>query len=145
VSERELPTGDRVAWGIARIAGHRAARCKCSARPGRRTWPTLRHRDSLALPSDRHRGRITRTLTLRELLRFQHSFTQGDGLAQDPAEAGARHVESLGNHNVMELDVQVARSDWYEQAVEKLAIGSYLITPVYLPTARRPGRPRSGT
>jgi hypothetical protein len=37
------------------------------------------------------------------------------------------------------------RSDWYEQAVEKLAIGSYLITPVYLPTARRPGRPRSGT
>jgi len=37
----------------------------------------------------------------------------------------------------MELDVQVARSDWYEQAVEKLAIGSYLITPVYLPTARR--------
>ena len=59
--------------------------------------------------------------------------------------AGTRHVESLGNHNVMELDVQVARSDWYEQAVEKLAIGSYLITPVYLPTARRPGRPRSGT
>jgi hypothetical protein len=45
----------------------------------------------------------------------------------------------------MELDVQVACSDWYEQAVEKLAIGSYLITPVYLPTARRPGRPRSGT
>jgi hypothetical protein len=29
----------------------------------------------------------------------------------------------------MELDVQVARSDWYEQAVEKLAIGRYLITP----------------
>jgi hypothetical protein len=37
----------------------------------------------------------------------------------------------------MELDVQVARSDWYEQAVEKPAIGSYLITPVYLLTARR--------
>jgi hypothetical protein len=29
--------------------------------------------------------------------------------------------------------VQVARSDWYEQVVEKLGIGSYLVTPLYLP------------
>jgi hypothetical protein len=82
-------------------------------------------------------------LTLPRTAPLPAQFSQGDGLAQDPAEAGTRHVESLGNHNVMELDVQVARSDWYEQAVEMLAIGSYLITPVYLPTARRPGRPRS--
>jgi hypothetical protein len=41
----------------------------------------------------------------------------------------------------MELDVQVARSDWYEQAVEKLAIGSYLITPVYQPTASSAVKP----
>ena len=33
----------------------------------------------------------------------------------------------------MDLDVQVARSDWYEQVVEQLAIGSYLIAPLFLP------------
>ncbi len=61
-----------------------------------------------------------------------------------PKAQREEYASDLGLY-VMELDVQVARSDWYEQAVEKLAIGSYLITPVYLPTARRPGRPRSGT
>lgn len=31
------------------------------------------------------------------------------------------------------LDVQVARSDWYEQVVAKLGLGSYIVTPLYLP------------
>jgi hypothetical protein len=76
-------------------------------------------------------GRITLTLAFRGLLRYRHSFS--DGRAQGLGEVDTWHIEPLGDQNSMELDVQVARSDWYEQVVAKLGIGSYLITPVYLP------------
>lgn len=78
-------------------------------------------------------GRITLTLAVKGLLRYRHSFPQGDGRAQGLGETDTWHIEALGNQGLMDLDVQVARSDWYEQVVEKLGIGSYLITPVYLP------------
>lgn len=78
-------------------------------------------------------GRITLTLAFRGLLRYQHSFQQGDGQAQGLGEPGVWHLESIGDQTAMELEVQVARSDWYEQVVEKLGISSYLITPIYLP------------
>ena len=78
-------------------------------------------------------GRITLTLVFRGLLRYRHSFPQGDGRAQGLAEPDTWHIESASAQNLTELDVQVARSDWYEQVVEQLNIGSYLITPLYLP------------
>jgi hypothetical protein len=78
-------------------------------------------------------GRITLTLVFRGLFRYRHNFTQGDGRAQGLDEPGTWHIESIGNQSLVNLDVQVARSDWYEQVVEKLGVGSYLITPLYLP------------
>jgi hypothetical protein len=48
-------------------------------------------------------------------------------------ESGVWHIEPTGDQALMELDVQVARSDWYEQVVAKLGIGGYLLTPLYLP------------
>jgi hypothetical protein len=82
---------------------------------------------------DPPQGRITLTLALKGLLRYRHSFRTGDGSAQGLGEPETWHVESIGNQGLMDLDVQVARSDWYEQVVERLAIGSYLIAPLFLP------------
>jgi hypothetical protein len=78
-------------------------------------------------------GRITLTLLFRGLLRYRHSYQQGDGNAQGLGEPDAWHIESIGDQGLTDLDVQVARSDWYEQVVEKLGMGSYLVTPLYLP------------
>jgi hypothetical protein len=78
-------------------------------------------------------GRITLTLVFRGLLRYRHSFQEGDGRGQRLGEPDIWHVESIGDQGLTHLDVQVARSDWYEQVMEKLGIGSYLITPLYLP------------
>jgi hypothetical protein len=78
-------------------------------------------------------GRITLNILLKGLLRYQHSFPQGDGRAQGLGEPDTWHIETIGNQSLVDLDIQVARSDWYEQVVEKLGVGSYLITPLYLP------------
>lgn len=79
------------------------------------------------------RGRITLTLAMTGLLRYRHGFPQGDGRAQGLGEANTWHIEPMVNQGLMDLDVQVARSDWYEQVVEPLGVGSYLVTPLYLP------------
>jgi hypothetical protein len=78
-------------------------------------------------------GRLTLTLSFRGLLRYRHSYQAGDGHTQGLGEADTWHIEPIGDSGISELDVQVARSDWYEQVVEKLGIGSYLVTPLYLP------------
>ena len=78
-------------------------------------------------------GRITLTLGFRGLLRHRHSYQQGDARGQGLGEPDNWHIESIGNQSLTDLDVQVARSDWYEQVVEKLGISSYLITPLCLP------------
>jgi hypothetical protein len=90
---------------------------------------------------DPPQGRITLTLALKGLLRYRHSFPGGDVSAQGLGEPETWHVESIGNQGLLDLDVQVARSDWYEQVVEKLAIGSYLITPLYLPYGTESWKP----
>jgi hypothetical protein len=78
-------------------------------------------------------GRITLTLVFKGLLRYRHGYQKEDARAQGLGDPDVWHIESLGDQGLSELDVQVARSDWYEQVVEKLGIGSYLITPLYLP------------
>ena len=78
-------------------------------------------------------GRITLTLVFRGLLRYRHSYPTGDARGQGLGEPDTWHVESTGNHSFVDLDVQVARSDWYEQVVQQLGVGAFLITPLYLP------------
>jgi hypothetical protein len=84
------------------------------------------------------------TLAFQGLLRYRHSFPQGDGKAQGLGDADTWHLEPSGTQNVMELDVQVARSDWYEQVVEKLGAASYLVTPLYLPYGVKTWEPTLG-
>lgn len=78
-------------------------------------------------------GRLVLTLAFSGLLRYRHDYPEGDGRRQGLDEPGAWHIEPIGNTSLMELDVQVARSDWYEQVIEKLRLASYLVTPLYLP------------
>ncbi len=75
-------------------------------------------------------GPITLTLAFRGLLRYRHSFQQR---AHELGEPGVWHIESTGDQALLELDIQVGRSDWYEQVAAKLGIGGYLLTPLYLP------------
>jgi hypothetical protein len=78
------------------------------------------------------------------LLRYRHSFPPPDDddavallsdkfLGHGLGEPDTWHIESIGNQGLAELDVQVARSDWYEQVVQQLGVGSYLIAPLHLP------------
>jgi hypothetical protein len=83
----------------------------------------------------------TATVALKGLLRYRHSFPSSDVSAQGLGEPETWHFESIGNQGLLDLDVQVARSDWYEQVVEKLAIGSYLITPLDLPYGTESWKP----
>jgi hypothetical protein len=78
-------------------------------------------------------GRITLTLVFKGLLRYRHGYQKEDARAQGLGDPDVWHIESIGDQGLSELDVQVARSDWYEQVIDKLGIGSYLITPLYLP------------
>jgi hypothetical protein len=78
-------------------------------------------------------GRITLTLAFKGLVRYRHSYEPGTDLAQGLEAPNSWHIQSIGGTGGADLDVQVARSDWYEQVVEPLAVGSYLVTPLYLP------------
>ena len=78
-------------------------------------------------------GRITLTLPFKGLVRYRHNYEPGSDLARGLEEPNGWHVQTIGATGGAELDLQVARSDWYEQVVEPLALGSYLVTPLYLP------------
>src|ERR1700733_9453768 len=78
-------------------------------------------------------GRVTLTLAFKGLLQYRHQYAPGDGRAQGLSEAGAWHIESVPNQGGTNLDVQIARSEWYEDVVAKLGIGTYLVTHMYLP------------
>jgi hypothetical protein len=90
-------------------------------------------------------GRIVLTLAFRGLLRYRHSYQLDAGQTNELGEPGTWHIQPIGGGTLMELDVQVARSDWYEQVVAKLGLGGYIVTPLYLPYGSRPGNPRLGT
>jgi len=78
-------------------------------------------------------GRITLTLAFKGLIRYRHSYQPGDAKAQGLGEPDVWHFDSIGETGGSDLEVQVARSEWYEEVVKKLGIGTYLITPLYLP------------
>ena len=78
-------------------------------------------------------GRLTLELALGGFLRYRHSFQEGDGRAQGLDKPDIWHIESIGEQGIHRLEVQVARSDWYEQVVSHLGIGDFLVTPLYLP------------
>jgi hypothetical protein len=78
-------------------------------------------------------GRVALQLALSGFLRFRHSYKPDDDRAQGLGEPGLWNLASVGEQSAQELEFQVARSDWYEQVVAPMRLGSYLITPLFLP------------
>lgn len=78
-------------------------------------------------------GRITLTLAVKGLLQYRHHYTPDDDRAQGLSEPDVWHIESVTNQGGLNLDVQIPRSDWYENVVARLGVGGYVITPLHLP------------
>lgn len=78
-------------------------------------------------------GRLTLELLFSGLLRYQHSYDQEHTRPQGLGDAGVWHMQSIGDQSVNCLEIQVARSDWYEQVVRRLGIGDSLVTSLHLP------------
>lgn len=77
--------------------------------------------------------RVTLQLDLGGLLRYRHHFPKGDERSRGLEEAGVWNIQSIVEKGTYHLEVQVARSDWYEHVVTQLDTGGYLITPLTLP------------
>ena len=94
-------------------------------------------------------GRVTMQLDLGGLLRYRHHFPKGDERARGLEEQDVWNVQSIGEKGTYHLEVQVARSDWYEHVVAQLGIGGLpghavdaAAQPASLEVHARP--PRSG-
>jgi hypothetical protein len=134
----DLKLGNRVV-GKGEIGPYERLRTDSAYLPATATCPQT------ALPyllnPEPPQGRITLTLALKGVLRYKHKWQPGTELAQGLGEPDVWHLELIGSNSTTDLDVQVARSDWYEQVVEKLGIGSYLVTPLYFPYEVQPWGP----
>jgi hypothetical protein len=79
-------------------------------------------------------GRLTLQLELGGLLRYRHQFKPADDLGVGLGDPEVWHIESIGEIGAHTLEVQVARSDWFEHVVARLGIGGSLVTPLSLPS-----------
>ena len=78
-------------------------------------------------------GRLTLKLGIGGVLRYRHSYQDSDNHAQGLGQSGVWHTETIGERGANDLEVQIARSDRYEQVVAKLGVGSYLVEALPLP------------
>lgn len=78
-------------------------------------------------------GRVGLTLVMTGLLRYRHQF-QSEPSASGLEAAGAWHLHQLRAGSVHDLDVSVARSDWHDQVVGKLGLGSSLVSALPMPS-----------
>jgi hypothetical protein len=78
-------------------------------------------------------GRVTLQLDLGGLLRYRRHFPKGNECARGLEETDVWNIQSIGEKGTYHLEVQVARSDWYEHVVTQFGIGGYLVTPLTLP------------
>jgi hypothetical protein len=91
-------------------------------------------RDALpALLDPSPKGRVSLGLSFKGLFRYRHSYETTDDRAQRLGDADRWHLVSFGEQSAYELEITVARSDWYDQVAVPLGLGSYLVTPISLP------------
>lgn len=88
--------------------------------------------ESLALLLDPPPGRVNLVLRLAGLLRLRHHGPE-DGLdLRGIDEANTWHILPVGE-NLHQLQISFARSDWYEQVVEPMRLGQFLIAALRMP------------
>jgi hypothetical protein len=91
-------------------------------------------REALPLLANPPAGRINLVLTFRGLLQMKHRFDPTDERARGLMEPGQWDLVTVGDNNLLQqLTISAARSDWYDQIVEPLKLGSYLIASLALP------------
>jgi hypothetical protein len=78
-------------------------------------------------------GRVNLKLGFTGLLRYRHNYSPEDSRAHTLGERGTWHLISTGDLGVNDLDMPIARSDWYEQVIAPLKLSDYLIAPIQLP------------
>jgi hypothetical protein len=93
--------------------------------------PVTCSHESLALLIDPPPGRVNLVLRFNGLLSLRHGSKDSDGDFR-VLEPDIWHILPVGENN-HQLELSAARSDWYEQVVEPMKLGRYLITPLYLP------------
>jgi hypothetical protein len=68
------------------------------------------------------------------VLQLKRPLNTADARSRKNMEPGRWEFVTIGGDNSVErLEIRVARSDWYEQVVESLNLGSYLIATLALP------------
>lgn len=80
-------------------------------------------------------GRISLTLRLTGLLRFRHHLEPAR--QPDLPDRDIWHLVPVSEQVLHELDLSVARSDWYDQVVQPLGLGSQLLIALRLPDAEQ--------
>jgi len=88
-------------------------------------------RDATPLLLSPASGRISLTLRVTGLLRFRHHIDTSQRPNLPAPEEW--HLTLVSEQVVHELEISVARSDWYEQVVQPLRLGGVLITALRLP------------
>ena len=91
-------------------------------------------REALPLLLSPPPGRVLLTLRMTGLLRFRHHLDTSQ-LRPGAPTAGEWHLTPVPEQTMPELNIPVARSDWYDYVVKPLGLGSYLLAPLRLPTA----------
>lgn len=89
--------------------------------------------EALAMLIDPPPGRVNITLDFAGLLRIRHQATDSATTWRGVEQPDVWHLLTAGNNQLYRLDVSFARSDWYEQVVERLGLGGYLIAKLALP------------
>lgn len=92
--------------------------------------------ESLALLLDPPPGSVKLVLRFAGLLRFRHHSREDDKDWRGVEEPDTWHILTVGD-NIHQLETSFARSDWYEQVVEPMKLGRYLIAPLRLPDPSR--------
>jgi len=92
--------------------------------------------ESLALLLDPPPGNVSLVLRFAGLLRLRHHSQDSSIDWRGIEEPDTWHIIPVGD-NIHQLEMSFARSDWYEQVVEPMKLGGYLIAPLRLPDPSR--------
>jgi hypothetical protein len=93
-------------------------------------------REAVSLLLDPPPGRVNLTLNFAGLLRLRHAATEPATIKwREIEEPDVWHVLTVGANQVHQLDMSFARSDWYDQVVDRMGLGSYLIASLRMPDA----------
>ena len=88
---------------------------------------------ALPLLVDPSGKRVELTLRFSGYVRYRHDYAADDPSGRNLGEPGVWHLYPIGGGQLHDLDIAIARSDWYDQVVSSLKADDYLIARLGLP------------